>query len=159
MSSHLGSKACIESAVESRIAPLQSQLDKMNDRSAKWKEAMEFLSKERDGYERQNQLLAVENEWLRSKEVYMKQLEKKVSKLQKEKKELITQIQALESRVKEETERRIDVEKSSKENSKRKRGEFSGNNCGCHKKKRKGGSTRRIRAVSSGSELEVHAIF
>ena len=89
----------------------------------------------------------------------MKQSEKKVSKLQKEKKELITKIQALESRVKEATERRMDVEDSARENSKMRRGDFCGSNCGGHKKKRKGGSTGRIRAVSSGSELEVHATF
>ncbi|KAL3789544.1 hypothetical protein HJC23_001352 [Cyclotella cryptica] len=158
MASHLGSSACIESAIESRMAPLQSQLDEMRDQNEKWNEAVEFLAKEKDEYARQNQLLAVENEWLRSKEIHMKQSEKRVFKLQREKKELMIRVQSLESRVKEEIERRMDAENIVRENSKRKREEISSSNCS-HKKKKKGGYTGRIRAVSSGTELEVHAIF
>ena len=147
MEGHFGSTKCVEGAVEKRLAPLQMELNAVKRSAEKAKSTVKALSKERDELEirmkeesDQNKMLMEQNTWLRhSKEAQKKSSQNKISRLKREKKDLCLQITALEGRVKKEIFAR---EKAASSGKKRKRG----------------GNDERVRAVSGGTELEVHAI-
>ena len=147
MEGHLGSRQCVEGAVEKRLAPLQMELNAQKRIAEKAKCTVKALTKERDELENrmreesdQNKMLMEQNTWLRhSKEAQKKSSQNKISRLKREKKDLCLQITALEGRVKKEIFAREKAASGSK-------------------KRKRGGNDERVRAVSGGTELEVHAI-
>ena len=147
MEGHLGSRQCVEGAVEKRLAPLQMELNAQKRIAEKAKCTVKALTKERDELETrmkeesgQNKMLMEQNTWLRhSKEAQKKSSQNKISRLKREKKDLCLQITALEGRVKKEIFAREKAASGSK-------------------KRKRGGNDERVRAVSGGTELEVHAI-
>ena len=160
MSSHVGSTLCVEAAVKTRVAPLQSEIEGLKREVKERNDKVEQLAQARDKCREQNELMAEEIERLRLKHAKTKQSVSKITKLRKEKNELLLRVQALESRVKNEAERRMELEheNNTRENSKRRgRGERSS-----EKKRKRSGSHAsggRIRSVSTGNEVEVRVLF
>jgi hypothetical protein len=144
MGGHAGSKECVERAVEKRIVPVKKELEDARRREVGYKSRIEELVIERDDLQSrvqdeldQNRMLTEQNTWLRhTKDSAKRASLNKIQRLKREKKELICQLAVMESRV-----NNVD------------RGNGSGK-----KRRRSGSKDGRIRAVSNGNELEVHAI-
>lgn len=140
MGGHLGSRRCVEMAVEKRAEPIQGRLDEALQRERVYRLKIEALATERDEMANkleeeaeQNRMLIEQNTWLRhSKESAKKASLNKIQRLKREKKELMNQLAAAEGRVKN-----LDRGK---------------------KRKRSGSKDGRVRTISNGNELEVHAI-
>ena len=123
---------------------MQLELDTAKESQTELKAHVKSLTRERDEIQSrlqeesdQNRMLVEQNAWLRhSKEAAKKSSQIKISRLKREKKELMGQIASMERSRKED----------SRGNSKKR------------KRSAKSGSGSRVRAVSNGNELEVHAI-
>ncbi|KAL3800240.1 hypothetical protein ACHAWO_013822 [Cyclotella atomus] len=147
MGGHVGSKECVERAVDKRVAPVQKELEAAKQREEGYKSTIEKLVSERDDLQSrvqdeldQNRMLTEQNTWLRhTKDSAKKASLNKIQRLKREKKELMSQLAVMEGRVKNNGVDR------------------SGNGSG-KKRRRSASKDGRIRAVSNGHELEVHAI-
>ena len=125
---------------EKKLQPIQQELKETKLREERLNQTVAALAAERDEYANklqeeteQNRMLAEQNTWLRhSKESAKKASQNKIQRLKREKKELVDQLAVLEGRVK---------------------------NSAGKKRKRSGSKDGRVRTVSNGCELEVHAIL
>ena len=147
-----------------RTVEMEQKVRKETDRSRGLQQSLEVVTCERQELEwkwneerDQNRMLVEQNAWLRhSKETQKKTSQIKIARLKREKKELTMQVALLEQRVQQ--EREVQRGRSRRAKKKPRSSSTSSSSTTTNSHSTTTNSSKRIRAVSNGHELEVHAM-